>query len=84
VPALLPWPGSDTIYHPRWIDDDVDAMAERILTTVHDGRWEQERRTAQRHLAESFPLDAVCESWARLLLENASPGTAQGTLAPPS
>jgi glycosyltransferase involved in cell wall biosynthesis len=84
VPALLPWPGADTIYHPRWIDDDVDAMAERILTTVHDASWEQERRTAKEHLAESFPLDAVCESWARLLLENASPDTAQGTLAPPA
>jgi len=82
VPALLPWPGSDTIYHPRWIDDDVDTMAERILNTVHDGRWEDERRTAQQHLAESFPLEAVCASWTRLLVENASPDTAHGTLAP--
>lgn len=84
VPALLPWPGSDTIYSPRWIDDDVEAMAARILTTVHDGRWEQEGRTAHRHLLESFPLDAVCASWTRLLVEDASPDTARGTLAPPS
>jgi glycosyltransferase involved in cell wall biosynthesis len=84
VPALLPWPGADTIYHPRWIDDGVDAMAERILTTVHDGRWEEEGRLAREHLVESFPLDDVCAAWARLLVEDASPDTAQGTLAPTS
>jgi len=84
VPALLPWPGSDSIYHPRWIDDDVDAMAERILTVVHDGRWEAEGRTAHRHLLESFPLDAVCAAWTRLLVEDASPESALGTLAPTS
>jgi hypothetical protein len=82
VPALLPWPGSESIYHQRWIDADVDTMAERILTTVHEGRWEAERHTAQQHLAASFPLVAVCASWARLLLEDASPDSARGTLAP--
>ncbi|MBI1379309.1 MAG: glycosyltransferase [Frankiales bacterium] len=82
VPALLPWPGADTIYHQRWIDEDVDAMAERILTTVHEDRWEAEGLRAQQHLSASFPLDAVCAAWTRLLVENASPDTAQGTLAP--
>jgi len=82
VPALLPWQGSDTIYHPRWIDADVDAMAERILTTVHEDRWAQEGAVARRHLEESFPLDQVCAAWARLLTDDASPETARGTLAP--
>jgi len=82
VPALLPWPGSDTIYHPRWIDDDVDAMAQRILTTVHEGQWAAEGSDARDHLLSSFSLDKVCATWAGLLLENVSPQTAQGTLAP--
>jgi hypothetical protein len=29
----------------------------------------------------SFPLDAVCDTWARILVEDLSPDTAQGTLA---
>jgi len=82
VPALLPWPGSDTIYHPRWIDDDVDAMAERILSTVHEGRWSAEGHTAREHLLASFPLDAVCATWAGMLVDDVSPDTAYGTLAP--
>ena len=82
VPALVPWPGSDTIYHPRWIDADIEAMADRILTTVREGHWLEEGQKAQDHLLASFPLDAVCGTWTSLLLENISPATANGTLAP--
>ena len=82
VPALLPWPGSDTIYDPHWIDDDVEAMADRILETVHGDRWSEESEVAKAHLRGSFPLDAVCASWTRLLVDNVAPGSARGTLAP--
>jgi len=82
VPALLPWPGSDTIYHPRWIDEDVEAMADRILATVSESRWSGESRLAKEHLRASFPLDAVCASWTRLLVQDVAPSAVRGTLAP--
>jgi glycosyltransferase involved in cell wall biosynthesis len=82
VPALLPWPGSDSIYHPRWIDSSVEAMAERILTTVQRDRWAEEGRLAREHLLASFPLDDVCVAWARLLTDDVDPRSARSTLAP--
>lgn len=81
VPALLPWPGSDSIYDPRWIDADPEAMAERILTTVHSGQWQAEGELARDHLLASFPLEQVCATWTWLLVENMPSGTADGTLA---
>ena len=41
-----------------------------------------ERNAPRREQVEaSFPLDAVCETWARILVEDLSPDTAHGTLA---
>ena len=81
VPALLPWPGSDTIYDTRWIHTDPVAMAEAIHDTVASGRWEQTAVEAHRQVAASFPLPVVCDEWARILVEDLSPDTAHGTLA---
>ena len=81
VPALLPWPGADTIYDTRWIHDDPAAVAEAIHEVTRSGRWDTERRTAREQVRASFPLDAVCDTWARILVEDLSPETAHGTLA---
>ena len=81
VPALLPWPGADTIYDTRWIHGDPEAMATAIHSTVSSGRWEQVAAEAQRQVGASFPLDDVCEQWVRVLVEDVSPDTALGTLA---
>ena len=81
VPALLPWPGADTIYDTRWIHRDPSVMADAIHEIVSSGRWAETADVAQRQVAASFPLDAVCEEWARVLVTNLSPDTAQGTLA---
>ena len=81
VPALLPWPGADTIYDTRWIHDDPAAVAEAIHEVTRSGRWDTERRTARDQVRASFPLDAVCDTWARILVEDLSPETAHGTLA---
>ncbi len=81
VPALLPWPGADTIYDTRWIHDDPAAVADAIHEINASGRWEAERLFAREQVQASFPLDAVCETWARILVEDLSPDTAHGTLA---
>ena len=81
IPALLPWPGADTIYDTRWIHADPAAMAAAIHDTVASGRWAPTAAQAQRQVAASFPLDAVCEEWVRVLVDDLSPETAHGTLA---
>lgn len=81
VPALLPWPGADTIYDTRWIHGDAAAAADAIHEITASGRWEAERAFAREQVEASFPLDAVCQTWARILVEDLSPDTAQGTLA---
>ncbi|MGI9196431.1 MAG: glycosyltransferase [Candidatus Nanopelagicales bacterium] len=81
VPALLPWPGADTIYDTRWIHADPVAMAAAIHETVASGTWAETAAAAQRQVTASFPLETVCESWADILVQDASPDTAQGTLA---
>ncbi len=82
VPALLPWPGADTIYDPMWIHADPASMAEAIHSITAMGRWDHERHLARDQVRASFPLDAVCDTWARVLVEDISPDTAHGTLAP--
>ena len=81
IPALLPWPGADTIYDRRWIHADPASVADAILDTMTSGRWPSERDIAREQVRASFPLDAVCDTWARILVEDLSPDTARGTLA---
>ena len=81
VPALLPWPGADTIYDTRWIHADPAAVADAIHEVTASQRWDAERAFAREQVSVSFPLDAVCQTWARILVEDLSPDTAHGTLA---
>ncbi len=81
VPVLLPWPGADTIYNTRWIHTDPATAADAIHEITVSGRWEEQRHLARDQVRASFPLDAVCDTWARILVEDLSPNTAQGTLA---
>ncbi|MGH3392257.1 MAG: glycosyltransferase [Actinomadura sp.] len=67
VPALLPWPGADTIYDRRWIHADSAAMASGIAEMVRDGRWGDERRLAQVQVRKAYALDEVCRQWTDLL-----------------
>lgn len=80
VPALLPWPGADTIYSPRWIHEDPEAIARVILDTVHTDESDRWRALAEEAFAEvstSFPLTAVCDAWATLLVEDVPSHSAQ-------
>lgn len=67
VPALLPWPGADTIYDQHWIHDDPKAMAAAIAETVAKEKWADEGRFAQKQVVEAYGLDKVCREWTDLL-----------------
>lgn len=81
VPALLPWPGADTIYDTRWIHADPAAAADAIYDVVASGQWDATRAIARDQVRASFSLEAVCDTWASILVEDLSPDTAHGTLA---
>ncbi|HEU5156286.1 MAG TPA: glycosyltransferase [Streptosporangiaceae bacterium] len=67
IPALLNWPGADTIYDPHWIHATPAAMAASISATVRDGLWDDERRLAHAQVRDSYALDKVCAQFAGLL-----------------
>ncbi|GAB3962199.1 hypothetical protein GCM10029978_017060 [Actinoallomurus acanthiterrae] len=71
VPALLGWPGADTIYDRRWIHESPSAMARGIAAIVADGRWDDERARGHAELARSYALDLVAERWVELLRPSA-------------
>jgi glycosyltransferase involved in cell wall biosynthesis len=80
VPAILPWPGADTIYSPRWIHADPCAIAESVLDTVHRGDWTDLAEDAFAEVATSFPLTDVCDTWSMLLVEDVPADTADVAL----
>jgi glycosyltransferase involved in cell wall biosynthesis len=82
VPALLPWPGADSIYDPHWIHADPAAIASNILEVVHSGQWDTQAALARDQVEASFPLTAICDAWAQLLISDASPDTADEPLYP--
>lgn len=67
VPALLPWPGAETIYDTRWIHETPSAMAASIAATVAEGRWEADRALARSQVRAAYGLDEVCRQWTELL-----------------
>jgi glycosyltransferase involved in cell wall biosynthesis len=67
VPAVLNWPGAETIYDRHWIHPDPAAMAAAIAATVHDGRWDTERHLANIQVREAYSLDKVCAQFTDLL-----------------
>jgi glycosyltransferase involved in cell wall biosynthesis len=76
VPALLNWPGADTIYDTRWIHRDPQEIADSIADTVASGRWEDDRMLAREQLRRSYALERVCEMWTRVL--SGEPATEAG------
>ncbi|QXJ26519.1 glycosyltransferase [Actinomadura graeca] len=79
VPALLGWPGADTIYDTRWIHDDPSAMAASIASTVSLGRWEHDRLLARDQVRAAYGLDEVCRQWTDMLAATAVGATAVRT-----
>lgn len=70
VPVLLPWPGSDQIYSPQWIHQDVQQAAKFILHATQSNTWAQLANAAQAEIAGRYGLDLVNQQWAKLLTED--------------
>ncbi len=79
VPALLPWPGSDTIYDPHWIHDDPVAMAEAIHATVSEGRFAEESERARAEVTSVYGLERVRSLWSDLVVQGRLPEQAPST-----
>ncbi len=67
VPALLGWPGAETIYDRHWIHESPSAMVAEITKIVGEGRWDEERVRARAEVGRSYALDFVCDRWVELL-----------------
>ncbi|GAB3485999.1 glycosyltransferase family 4 protein [Nocardiopsis coralliicola] len=77
VPAVLAWPGADTIYGPRWLHQDTAAMADAIYRTVAEGRFDEARAAAKAEVTGNYALDAVCDMWTRLIVDGTAPEPVQ-------
>jgi glycosyltransferase involved in cell wall biosynthesis len=80
IPAILNWPGSETIYSSRWIHGSVEDMAESIWQATSSGEWHKLGREAQDEVRATFALPAVGAQWATILTRNIeqSPATLSG------
>ncbi len=78
VPALLGWPGSETIYDRHWIHEKPSDMADAIARIVAEGRWEEERTQARAEVGQAYALDLVCDQWSALIRPS-SDGAAERT-----
>jgi glycosyltransferase involved in cell wall biosynthesis len=80
VPAILDWPGADTIYDPHWIHGSTDDMARSIASVVEEDRWDVERDLARSQVRAAFGLVRVCDAWAQMIrgLEVESPSDRAG------
>jgi glycosyltransferase involved in cell wall biosynthesis len=73
VPALLNWPGSDTIYSSRWIHESVEDMAQAIWDTTASGEWHKAGQEAQEEARTAFSLPVVGAQWATILTQDLQP-----------
>ncbi|WP_285731543.1 glycosyltransferase [Nocardiopsis sp. ATB16-24] len=73
IPALLPWPGADTIYDPHWIHDDAVAMAEAIHATVTEDRFAAEAERARGEITKAYGLGRVRALWSDLVVRGKAP-----------
>src|SRR4029453_1036221 len=59
VPAIINWPGSETIYSSRWIHPSVEDMAESIWTATASGEWHKLGRGSPEEGGAAFALPVV-------------------------
>ncbi|KIH97065.1 glycosyl transferase [Streptomonospora alba] len=73
VPAVLTWPGADTIYSGRWLHDSPAEMAEAIHAVVSEGRFDAARMAAKAEITQNYSLHRVCEMWTDLIVHGKVP-----------
>ncbi|MFI6574522.1 glycosyltransferase [Nocardiopsis sp. NPDC050513] len=76
VPALLPWPGADTIYDPHWIHADAVEMAEAVHAIVSEGRFAEEAERARAEVTGAYGLARVRALWSDLVVSGKVPQAA--------
>jgi glycosyltransferase involved in cell wall biosynthesis len=72
VPVIRNWPGAETIFDPRWIHADADAMADSILELDEDG-WAAAGALARDEIRSRYALDRVVSEWVDLLAGDQAP-----------
>ncbi|GAA1773164.1 glycosyltransferase family 4 protein [Streptomonospora arabica] len=75
IPAVLTWPGADTIYSGRWLHDSPKEMAEAIHAVVSEGRFDAARSAAKAEITENYALRRVCEMWTDLIVHGKVPAS---------
>jgi glycosyltransferase involved in cell wall biosynthesis len=74
VPVIRNWPGAETIFDPMWIQPDAAGMADAILATVQDERWEAAGNAARDQVRASYSLERVITEWTELIVDRAPVG----------
>jgi glycosyltransferase involved in cell wall biosynthesis len=83
VPAILNWPGSETIYSSRWLHESVADMAQSIWDATTSGEWHKLCREAQDEVRTAFALPVVGAQWATILTQDIGQSPATLAAVPP-
>jgi glycosyltransferase involved in cell wall biosynthesis len=73
VPVIRHWPGAETIYDKRWIEETPAEMAAAIAALSSPDAWESARQGAYQDV-QAFELGRVCQAWHRLVAGEAPIG----------
>ncbi|WP_243742563.1 glycosyltransferase family 1 protein [Actinorugispora endophytica] len=73
VPAVLDWPGADTVYSRRWVHESPGAMADAVHAVVTGGRFDAVRAEARAEIAENYSMPRVLDAWTRLIVTGDRP-----------
>jgi glycosyltransferase involved in cell wall biosynthesis len=77
IPVIRHWPGAETIYDKRWIEETPADMAAAIAALSPAEAWEPARQSAFEDV-QGFELGRVCREWHRLIAGPAAAGGATG------
>ena len=64
--VVFNWPGSDTVYSPEWIVDDIAGAVESVCASADEHVWQHRRRTAMEEM-EEYDLHRVARRWLAVL-----------------
>jgi glycosyltransferase involved in cell wall biosynthesis len=79
VPVIRHWPGAETIYDKRWIEETPADMATAIAALSAPPAWEEARQAAHRDV-QGFELGGVSREWHRLITGQPVAGGPPGQL----
>jgi glycosyltransferase involved in cell wall biosynthesis len=66
VPAILDWPGADTIYDRSWIHDSPESMTS-LITSLGDEGWKARGDLAKAQARDRFGLATICAAWTDMI-----------------